>query len=195
MEMSWIEWLAVVSGLLCVWLTVRENIWCWPLGLIQVSLYVWIFYQAKLYSDFVLHIIYIFLQFYGWYSWMFGGGPMHENLSVSRLSGVGSGLAVVMTFLATFFWGLGMEHYTDAALPYWDAFTTMASLMAQWLLTRKKLESWLFWIAVDVVAIGVYYYKGLYPTAGLYAVFLFLATAGFWNWSRNSLNLRTMTSD
>lgn len=194
MEMSWIEWLAVVSGLLCVWLTVRENIWCWPLGLIQVSLYVWIFYQAKLYSDFVLHIIYIFLQFYGWYSWMFGG-PMHENLSVSRLSGVGSGLAVVMTFLATFFWGLGMEHYTDAALPYWDAFTTMASLMAQWLLTRKKLESWLFWIAVDVVAIGVYYYKGLYPTAGLYAVFLFLATAGFWNWSRNSLNLRTMTSD
>ncbi len=187
MEMSWIEWVAVLAGLLCVWFTIKENIWCWPLGLIQVTLYVWIFYQAKLYSDFVLHIIYIFLQFYGWYSWLYGG-MNHTKLPVSRLSPNGFLLSLLLTSVATALWGAGMEHYTDASLPYWDAFTTMASLMAQWLLTRKKLESWIYWISVDVVAIGVYFYKGLHPTAGLYAVFLILASAGFWKWSRNRLN-------
>ncbi|HBS06084.1 MAG TPA: aminotransferase [Leptospiraceae bacterium] len=192
--MSWIEWLAVLAGLLCVWFTIRENIWCWPLGLVQVSLYVWIFYNAKLYSDFLLHIVYIFLQFYGWYSWLYGGKG-HTELSIRRMSISGFLITLVLTLLATFLWGAGMERYTDASLPYWDAFTTMASLTAQWLLTRKKLDSWIFWISVDIVAIGVYFYKGLLPTAGLYAVFLFLASAGFWKWSRIRLNNKIEVSE
>jgi nicotinamide mononucleotide transporter len=89
---------------------------------------------------------------------------------------------VVFGFLL---WGYLMASHTDAALPYADAFTTVASLVAQWLMARKKLESWLFWILVDLVAIGIYWSKGLYMTSGLYLAFLIMATIGFLVW-RNS---------
>ena len=185
------EIVAVLAGFLCVWLTIRENIWCWPAGLLQVSLYVWIFYDAKLYSDFGLHIFYIFLQFYGWYHWLHGGTRGH--LSVSGLSRPILLIWVTAALAGSLAWGSIMERYTDASVPYWDAYTTAASLIAQWLLTRKKLESWYFWISVDFVAIGVYLFKGLYLTSGLYLAFLIMATAGLIRW-RNVLILEGHSS-
>ena len=87
-----------------------------------------------------------------------------------------------ISVLGTFMWGFLMTNYTNAAVPYADAFTTVVSLIAQWLMVRKRLESWCFWLAVDLVAIGVYLYKSLYLTTGLYAVFLVLATMGYFRW-------------
>ncbi len=183
--LTWMEVAAVVAGLLCVGLTIRQSVWCWPTGLVQVGLYIFIFYDVKLYSDLVLHVIYVGLQVYGWHHWLHGGRG-HSRLAVSRLP-FRARMAWVVTALAgTAAWGWGMARWTDAALPYWDAFTTVASLVAQWLMTCKRLESWLFWIAVDVVAIGVYLAKELYPTAGLYAVFLVMAGAGWVAWRRAS---------
>jgi len=179
--MGLIEAVAVFFGFLCVWLTLKENIWCWPAGLIQVSLYIYIFYEVKLYSDLVLHVVYVFLQIYGWYHWLHGGRD-HGELKITRLSRRASTAwpaLVVIGFLA---WGYIMATHTDASLPYGDAFTTVASLVAQWLMARKKLESWLFWIAVDLVAIGIYWIKGLHMTSGLYLAFLMLATAGYFVW-------------
>jgi nicotinamide mononucleotide transporter len=184
--MTWIEASAVAFGLACVILTIRQNIWCWPTGLVQVALYIVIFYQVKLYSDLILHAIYVWLQIYGWYHWLHGGKE-RAALPVSRL-GIRSCIAwAVVTALGTAGWGFTMATYTDAAVPFGDAFTTVASLVAQWLLARKHLESWLFWISVDIVAIGIYWNKELYLTSGLYAVFLILATLGWLAW-RKSLN-------
>jgi len=101
-------------------------------------------------------------------------------LSIGALAGW-----LLLGLAGTAVWGFLMNRYTDAAAPYPDAFTTVMSLIAQWLMARKKLESWGFWIAVDVVAIGVYFYKDLYMTAGLYAVFLVLATIGFFEWRKS----------
>jgi nicotinamide mononucleotide transporter len=172
--MTLIESAAVVLGLLCVWLTVRQNIWCWPTGLGQVVLYIFIFYRVKLYSDLILHVIYVVMQIYGWYHWLHGGRN-RGTLSVSTL-----------TYRARLVWpGYLMATFTDASVPYGDAFTTVASLIAQWLMARKRLESWLFWISVDVIAIGIYWYKGLQLTSGLYAVFLVLATVGLFAWRRS----------
>jgi nicotinamide mononucleotide transporter len=183
--MAWIELIAVVFGLTCVWLTIRQNIWCWPTGLGQVTLYIAIFYHVKLYSDLLLHVIYVVLQIYGWYHWLHGGKD-RQALPVSAL-GIPSRIAwPAAALLGTLGWGYLMAKYTDAAVPYGDAFTTVASLIAQWLMARKRLESWLFWISVDVVAIGIYWYKSLYLTSGLYAVFLILATLGWFVW-RNDL--------
>lgn len=179
--MTPIELIAVVFGLLCVWLTIRQNIWCWPTGLIQVALYVVIFFQVRLYSDAILNLIYVLLQIYGWYHWLHGGRD-HGRLSVSRLSQRALLGWIVVAVASTAIWGWGMAAFTNAAAPYWDAFIAAASLIAQWLMTRKRLESWLFWISVDVVAIGVYIYKSLLLTAGLYAVFLVMATMGFFAW-------------
>jgi len=185
-----IEAIAVVFGLIAVWFNVKQIIWCWPAGLIQVSLYVFIFYEAKLYSDLILHIIYVFLQFYGWYSWLYGG-ELHKALQVTHLnkSVFVSWLAICV--LGTLLWGDVMANNTDAALPYPDAFTTVTSLAAQYLMTRKKIESWILWVVVDVVAIGVYLFKELYLTSGLYAVFLVLSIMGFIQWRRSitSLNM------
>jgi len=178
--MSYLEAIAVIFGIICVWLSVRGNIWCWAAGLVQVTLYVFIFYQTKLYSDMILHIIYIFVQFAGWYTWMYGG----EDRSKLLVSVLQKSLFqwFVVTISGTVIWGYLMAQYTDAALPYFDAFTTVASLVAQWLMVKKKVESWYFWIAVDIVAIGVYWVKALYLTTGLYAIFLILSIIGLMEW-------------
>jgi nicotinamide mononucleotide transporter len=179
--MTGIEALAVLFGLLCVWFCIRQNIWCWPTGLVQVTLYIYIFYDVKLYSDLILQVVYVFLQLYGWHQWLHGGQNRTE-LHLSRLESRGLALWVVAVIAGTAVWGMVMAKYTDASVPYWDAFTTVASLIAQWLMTRKKVESWYFWIAVDIVAIGVYAYKSLLLTSGLYMVFLVMATAGLVSW-------------
>ena len=180
--MSWLEIIAAGLGLACVWLTVRRHIACWPTGLAMVLLYIVIFYQAKLYSDMLLQVVYVFLQIYGWYAWLHGG-PDRTPLvvsrlpawQISRLAGAGDRWQLPR-------WAARCTRYTDASFPYIDAVATVASLIAQWLMGRKVLESWLVWIFVDVVSIGLYFAKELYPTAGLYVVFLVLATWGWFEW-------------
>jgi len=183
--MNWIELTATVFGLACVLLTIRESIWCWPTGLVQVLLFIYIFYEAKLYSDAILHVIYVFLQIYGWHHWLYGGARRNA-LPVTQLRR-SFAFWIAGVLLATVGWGWIMASYTDASVPYGDAYTSAASLAAQWLLARKKLESWLLWISVDVVAVGIYYYKELYFTTGLYAVFLVLATIGYLRWRRGAM--------
>ncbi|MBK5971184.1 MULTISPECIES: nicotinamide riboside transporter PnuC [Thiorhodovibrio] len=182
--MTVIEAIAVIFGFLCVWLIIRQNIWCWPTGLVQVVLYLFIFSQVKLYSDMLLHGIYVVMQLYGWHWWLHGGHD-RDRLPVTRLSAAGLSAWALLAAAASLGWGHLMATQTDAALPYADAFTTVASLVAQWLLARKKLESWLFWIAVDLAAIVIYYSKTLYLTSGLYAAFLVMAVFGLLAWHRS----------
>ena len=182
--MSPLELTATLFGLASVWLTGRQNIWCWPTGLVMVSLYIVIFFEARLYSDMGLQVVYVFMQLYGWHNWLHGGQERSE-LSVCRL-GRRRALVWGLTIAAgTAALGTTMATLTDADLPYWDAATTVASLVAQWLMAKKVLESWAIWIAVDVVSVGVYGVKGLVLTCGLYAVFLVLASLGLRSWWRS----------
>ena len=184
MTMQIVEIVAAVFGLVCVILTIRQNIWCWPAGLVQVTLYILVFYEARLYSDMLLHVIYVAMQFFGWWNWLYGG-ENRTRLAVVRLAPAAgvfwSGLAVVGTLAL----GWSMSRYTNADLPYWDAAITVLSLIAQWLMAKKTLESYLIWILVDVLAVGVYAVKALYPSTLLYACFLCLATAGFLEWRKD----------
>jgi len=182
--MSPIEVVAVIAGFLCVYFTIKENIWCWPTGLLQVTLYIFVFYQAKLYSDVILHIVYVAMNIYGWYYWLHGGN-LRKEARITRLSTTWFVACLVGSAAGTLLLGWFMSTRTDAALPYADAFTTVFSLTAQWLLSRKKLENWHFWIAVDVVAIGVYFTKDLYLTGVLYIAFLIMAAFGLLRWRRS----------
>lgn len=181
---TWLEIAATVFGLVSVYLTTRQSIWCWPTGLVMVSLYVVIFFHAKLYSDTLLQVVYIFVQFYGWFHWRRGGGPAGE-LPVSRLTPRGWLGWLLVSGVGSVLLGTGMARWTDAAFPYADAAITALSLVAQWLMARKVLENWHFWIAVDILAIGVYLGKSLYLTTGLYAVFLALCVLGLVEWHRS----------
>ncbi len=178
------ERIAASFGLLAVILVVRQSIWCWPVGLIQVALYVFVFYGVHLYSDVILHMIYVVVQLYGWYHWLHGG-KNHAELPVSNLSRRAVLSWIGCSIAGTIGWGFFMAENTGAAFPYGDAFTTVTSLIAMWLQARKRIETWFFWIAVDVVAIPIYFMKGLYPTCGLYIVFLVLCIVGLISWQRS----------
>ena len=181
--MSTLEILTFAFGIACVWLTVKRNIWCWPTGLVMVVLYMIICWQEKLYSDLWLQVIYIFMQIYGWYFWLHGGSD-HGEKPITLLSR--RAIAACLTIAVSGTWLLGwfMHTRTQASVPYFDAFTTVVSLIAQWLMGRKVLESWVAWIVVDVVYIYVFLVKDLYLMLGLYAIFLFLATKGLIEWRK-----------
>jgi len=178
---SGVEIVASTAGLLCVYLIIKRHMACWPVGLLQVILYIYVFYQAKLYSDMVLHIIYVFMQIYGWWYWA------QDKQSHAGIQIVGLHYRTVLGWLVAVLLGsaiLGgvMNTYTNADFAYGDAFTTVASLAAQWLLSRRMLANWLFWIAVDIVAIGIYWQKALIPTAVLYSLFFVMACSGLGLW-------------
>jgi nicotinamide mononucleotide transporter len=182
--MNWIEFTGTVFGFLCVWLFIRQSIWSWPVGLIQVLLFILVFKEAKLYSDLALHVTYVGLQLYGWYYWLHGAEP-GERLQVTRLGAQLLAAYAALSVAGAGILGLAMQTFTDAEAVYPDAFVASTSLVAQWLITRKKLESWIFWVVVDVVAICLYAYKGLYYATALYVLFLVLAVCGFIAWSRS----------
>lgn len=181
--MSTLELIAVLFGLACVVLTIRQHIACWPTGLVMVTLYIVIFREAKLYSDMLLQVIYVFLQMYGWWAWL-SGGPDRSPLVVTRVPTRQLVPWLVTCLAGTVAIGWSMNTYTKAAMPYIDAFAAVASLIAQWLMGRKRLESWLLWIVVDIVSIGMYLAKELYLTAGLYLLFLVLAVMGYVTWEK-----------
>ena len=178
-----IELAAAVVTLACVWLTIRQNLWCWPTGIVGAAIYAYVFFEARLLSDSALQVIFIGLQVYGWYHWLYGGGEGRNSLPVTDLAPKEAALWVVVVALGTAAVGL-LTTRLGAALPYWDAFTTVLSLVAQYLMARKIVQAFLMWMTVDTVAIGVYAVKELHVTAGLYAVFLCLATLGFLRWRR-----------
>lgn len=182
--MSVLETIGFVLGVIGVWLMIRQNILGWPVGLVQVAVYAWVFFDARLYSDALLQVAFFLIQAYGWWHWWRGRTPSHE-LPVTRLGPAATAGAVVAGALLTAGWGTFMHRTTDAALPYWDAFIFIFSLIAQWLQARKKLENWPGWLLVNTVAVGVYWVKDLRLTAGLYVIFWLLALWGWREWRRS----------
>lgn len=179
--MTAIEIVATVLGLTNVYLIIRRNIWNYPFGLAMVVLYAKIFYDYKLYSDALLQIYYVGIQLYGWWYWLRGRQP-DGLITVTRLADRHRMLVLGIIIAGAACLGWVMATKTDASVPYWDATTTVMSLMAQFLLSRRILENWVLWIAVDVLSIGIYTYKELYLTAGLYVVFLGMASWGLAAW-------------
>jgi nicotinamide mononucleotide transporter len=183
--MSHWEIAGTVLGVAGVWLMIRQNIWGWPIGLLQVAIYAWVFYDTKLYSDAILQICFFGIQAYGWWHWWGSRRTAsHSDLPVTRLSAGALAGWIVAGVAATAAWGAIMHRNTDAALPYWDAFILVFSLISQGLQARKKLENWAGWLVVNSVAIGVYWAKDLRLTAGLYVVFWAMAGWGWVAWRR-----------
>lgn len=177
-----LEGAAVVSTLVCVWLTGRESVWCWPVGILGAALYLVVFARARLYSDVLLQVYFLVTSAWGWYAWTRDGTSGEGPLVVTTLGGWQAlGWAVVaavgVASLGTF-----MRRRTRAAFPYLDAVIAVLSVVAQVLLTAKKLESWVLWIGVDALAVWVYARRSLYASAALYAVLLVLAAQGLWSW-------------
>jgi nicotinamide mononucleotide transporter len=176
-------------GLLNLWLTIRQNIWCWPVGIVCVICFGTVFFQAKLYSDLLLQFVYVAVQLYGWWFWVKHG---HSGVqSTSKVIVINRGQVVIYSIAIAAFSGcLGavMANFTNADLPYLDALPTVISMAAAWMQARKVLQSWLFFILGNILFIGVYASKGLYVTIILYLVSTILAAIGYAKWLQSSKN-------
>ncbi len=181
--MSSIEIIAAILGLANIVLLVRRSIWNYPFGIAMVVLYGVVFYQARLYSDAGLQVFFFVVQLYGWWVWYHARGG-DGLVRVETLSGWGRLAWCAVIAAVTVLEGWYLTHYTSDAAPWMDANTTAMSVVAQYLLSVRKVENWILWIVTDVVQIGLYYWKGLYPTTVLYALFLVISLVGLWEWRR-----------
>jgi nicotinamide mononucleotide transporter len=183
---STLEIIAALLSLIAILLVVKRSIWNYPFGIAGVLLYVQVFYAAKLYSDALLQIYFVILQLYGWWNW-----AQHRDsvglAIVGRLEVRGKWQATFGVALITLALGFGMSRYTDAALPWWDAAIAGLSVVAQILQSLRKLENWWLWIATNIIAIGVYSVKALYPTTILYIILLGLAVMGLQTWRKQAV--------
>jgi nicotinamide mononucleotide transporter len=180
---SLLEVIATLLGVANIILLVRRSIWNYPFGLVMVALYARIFFDARLYSDSGLQLFFFIIQLYGWWAWWRAGG-VHQVIAVERLTLPARFAWIVMIALTSLAWGAIMHAYTNASFPWIDAGIAMASVAAQVLLARRCIENWVLWIVIDIVSVGLYAVKGLYPTAGLYGLFLIFSIAGLIEWAR-----------
>jgi nicotinamide mononucleotide transporter len=180
--MNSLEWLAAALGVINVALVVRRSVWNYPFGLAMVSLYFFIFLDAYLYSDALLQIFFFVVQVYGWRNWLRSQAEAGEVV-VLVLNWSARALWAAGCAATTLVWGWLMYRYTPAAYPWWDGSVAMMSVAAQILMSRRYLENWMLWIAVDLTAIPLYYVKDLRLTAALYALFLAISILGLAYWA------------
>lgn len=181
--MSALETLAAMLGVANIVLIVRRSIWNYPFALAMVSLYAVIFYEARLYSDAGLQLFFFAVNLYGWRAWR-RNRIAAGQIVVERLARAGAMLWISGSIAAILGWGLLMSRLADASYPYWDGAIAMLSVAAQILMTRRYIENWHWWIAVNAISIPLYLKKDLNLTAGLYGLFLALAIWGLLEWRR-----------
>jgi nicotinamide mononucleotide transporter len=180
------EVLGCITGLIYLYFSIKQIIWLWPLGIITSFLYIFVFFQSKFYAGMSLQVYYLFISIYGWFYWSKGKKDEGGNKIPIRIARpVEWSVFILITLILSVFIGYILDNYTDSPLPYWDAFTSSGSIVATWMLARKYLENWLFWIVVDFVSIGTYIYKDLYPTVLLFIVYTSMAFIGFIAWKKD----------
>lgn len=180
----YVEVLGVCFSIVFLYFSIRQNILLWPMGIISALLYIVVFFESKFYADMALNAYYIFISIYGWMVWKKGRSESGEKMTISR---IGLRLALLLSLITLVIFGaIGfiLSAYTDSPIPYWDAFTTAVSFTATWMLARKIMEHWILWIIVDAVSMGLYLYRGLYPTLILFAIYTTMAVIGFITWKR-----------
>ena len=189
--LSLIELVGTATGLLSVWWAARANILTWPSGIVNIFCFFLLFFQTQLYSDMLLQVFFMITTAYGWRSW--AKGAVERKIEISSIKSKKWTLYILLLLVGTLIWGLLMSNIHQllpqlfpekAALPYADAFTAIASVIATFMLAQKKWESWLLWVLVDAISVFVYFYKGLYVVAVEYIIFFGIATYGLFNWYR-----------
>lgn len=181
---DYIELSGFVTGVLGVWLATKENPWNWPIGIINVCIYSFIFLELRLYGDMSLQLFYIIMGFYGWYSWARGAKKINSNKSRISKTSLNTFIYIAFTSIAAFFIVIYFLQKAQGSVPFLDSITTVLSLSATWMMAKKFLEHWLLWIFVDTIYVGMYIYKALYLTSVLYLIFTLLAIYGYLEWKR-----------
>tara|TARA_B100000700_G_C15057190_1_gene863516 strand:- start:2656 stop:3246 length:591 start_codon:yes stop_codon:yes gene_type:complete len=186
--MNTVEIFGLCTGTLSIALLIKQNIWTWPVGIAYTFASLYIFFTAKLYADFALHIFFLVMSFYGWYYWLQGKNNHDPELPVSNENKKVLAYSMFICILAINLTGNLFTTYTDADLPYWDNTTSIFSILAVWLQGRKKIECWIFWLIIDILSVGIYFYKELYLYSLLYLIYVVMAFLGYKAWRESYRN-------
>jgi len=181
---SRLEAVSVVFGLAYVILAARENIWCWPAALISTGTAIFLFWDVSLIMESALNVYYMVIAVYGWWQWQYGS-PNNSSLMITSWQLKQHLLAISLVALLTVISGYLLSHNTNAALPYVDSFTTWSAVVTTWMVTRKILQNWLYWIVIDAISVCLYAERELYLYAALFCTYTVIAMFGYLQWRRN----------
>ncbi len=182
----YVEVCGTLTGFLYLGFSIKQHFLTWPVGIINALFYIAVFFTSKIYADMTLQFYYVAISIYGWWCWLHGNANGQsldvtetDNSTWLKLLAASVLLFIVIAYL--------LVHYTDSPVPFLDAVTTALSIVATWMLAKKKIEHWLLWVVVDAISIGLFIYKELYPTSILFFVYSVLAIYGYLEW-RKELN-------
>ena len=181
LDFNWsiIESVAVLFSILYVILAANENIWCWAAAIISVSLYVYIFYTVQLYPETGLQIFYFIMAIVGYYMW-----NKHDKERIKEWSETKHLLIILFGAIFTFFMGFYFSTYTDSQMPIIDSFTTVFSIIATYMVIKKVLRNWLYWIVIDAVSVYIYFNRDLHLTSLLFVAYTIIAVFGYFAWMK-----------
>lgn len=177
------EHLAVVLAIAYLLLAVKESIWCWYCAFASTAIYTLLFWQVSLLMESALNVYYLVMAVYGWHEWR-RGGKKHQGLQINRWPMKMHLMVISVVLLASTASGYLLQRHTSAALPYIDSFTTWGSVITTFMVARKVLENWLYWIVIDSVSIFLYLNRGLELTALLFAGYVVIVIFGFYRWKQ-----------
>lgn len=188
-----LEYFGVVTGLLYLFLEIRQHQWMWIVGFITSLIYVFVFFSAKIYADMGLNVYYVLISIYGFIEWGRKGkrvpqekeeeeAIVYRRATPALLAGATAAIVVLWAVI----WYI-LAHFTDSPIPAGDALTTAAGIVATWMLARRIIEHWLFWIGVNFLSMYLYFLRGLYPTMFLYLCYAVLAIVGLYTWKKKGL--------
>jgi nicotinamide mononucleotide transporter len=167
---------------------IKVSLWAWPLSLIAIFIDISLYYQKGIYGDMTLQFVYLIFTLYGWYQWKFGGNK-HQGLQITSINTKQTLTLALIALISTYLMFHLLRNYTNSQIPFWDAITTILSLIAQWMVCRKIIENWFLWLLIDSIYLGMYFYKGIPVHAILQLIYFAMAVIGYRHWYKvNVLN-------
>jgi nicotinamide mononucleotide transporter len=204
--MSYLEFFGTIAGGIAVWLSAKANIWSWPIGIVNVVLFFFLFYQVQLYPDMFLQVFFLVTNLIGWWRWANpkpGEEDRKKELRVSFMRWQQFALLSVTGLIGTYLVGTFAKNLHEifpvvfnkpSAFPYADSFVTVMSIVTTFFMIQKKIESWIIWIIVDTIAAYLYFAKGIKFVGIEYIVFCFIAAYGLWHWVREYRSYQTQAT-
>ena len=186
-SIHYIEIIGTIFSIIYVFLSIKQSIWLWPLGLISSALYIYIFFISKIYADMSLQMYYVLISIYGWYFWLQKNDNPENKKTSFKPRHISYNLLIILGLATSILFVIISQlliRFTDSEIPYWDAFTTASGIVATWMLAKKYIEHWIIWIFVDIISSALYFYKELYVTVFLYVVYAAMAVIGYIEWKK-----------
>jgi len=184
---NWIEIVGVILSLIYLYLSIGQKISLWIFGFLSSAFYIVVFFQTKFYADMSLQFYYLVISVYGWFNWKHGKPGNGSELPATKTSKrliLQLAIASVVIYLIYY---LALAKFTDSTIPKADSLVGMLSVIGTWMLARKLIENWLVWIVADGIATGLFFYKGLYPTAVLFIIYTAMAVVGYIQWKKTMI--------